>query len=456
MRNDDSYPRVLLVNGEPFTTQSGTGLTLLSLFKGWPSDRLACLYVGDATPVREVCDAYWRLSLNDVPWVRAARAGAGSGPQNGAIPAPVDAPPRSAVLRSGAPRAILRGLRVVARHQQLTEIASFRLPADVLGQIKAFAPQLLYSMLGSNAVMRLLLEIQGHCLVPIVPHMMDDWPSTLYRQSILSPLLRHRMQRGLRSVFVRSPLRLAISEAMAEEYSARFGGTFTSFMNTVEILPRSGEPAGPRAPGSPLQVMYVGGLHLNRWRPLRAIGEALCALRQEGLAAELVVHTQPRFAELASRHLADVGSIRLAGPVDPNAVASIVGAADVLVHVESFDPASRRYARLSLSTKIPECLSAGKPILAYGPRELASIRYLEQTGAAIAVTTPGGYALVAALRALITSLDGRAEMGAKGLAVARQRHEGAAQRERFRGLLAEVARDRAQSGWSGQSRLEKE
>ena len=49
----------------------------------------------------------------------------------------------------------------------------------------------------------------------------------------------------------------------------------------------------------------------------------------------------------------------------------------MLVHVESFDNKSRQLTKLSISTKIPEYLATGKPIIAIGPREVASLEYLK-------------------------------------------------------------------------------
>src|SRR3546814_7688640 len=44
-----------------------------------------------------------------------------------------------------------------------------------------------------------------------------------------------------------------------------------------------------------------------------------------------------------------------------------------------------KYARLSISTKVPQYLSVGRPILAYGPKSLASISYIKETGAGVVV-----------------------------------------------------------------------
>ena len=54
--------------------------------------------------------------------------------------------------------------------------------------------------------------------------------------------------------------------------------------------------------------------------------------------------------------------------------------------LESFDENLLNYTRLSLSTKIPEYLSSGKPIFAAGHSEQGSIKYLNEYNAAYVTT----------------------------------------------------------------------
>ena len=49
---------------------------------------------------------------------------------------------------------------------------------------------------------------------------------------------------------------------------------------------------------------------------------------------------------------------------------------DILLHVEAFDKRSVDSLMLSLATRIPEYLSTGVPIFAYGPACLSTMRYL--------------------------------------------------------------------------------
>ena len=59
--------------------------------------------------------------------------------------------------------------------------------------------------------------------------------------------------------------------------------------------------------------------------------------------------------------------------------------ADILLHVESFEEKEKNYFRLSMSTKIPEYLSVGRPVLVVGPDDIGSVEYIRQNHVGYAV-----------------------------------------------------------------------
>jgi len=72
--------------------------------------------------------------------------------------------------------------------------------------------------------------------------------------------------------------------------------------------------------------------------------------------------------------------IQYVGSVNENEIVEEMGKYDILIDVESFDRKMKYKTRLYISTKIPEYLASGKPILAVGPDDISSIRYLKRLG----------------------------------------------------------------------------
>ena len=159
---------------------------------------------------------------------------------------------------------------------------------------------------------------------------------------------------------------MAIGVAMAEEFTHRYGIPFRPFQNAVEVpLERPRLPDRPH--NAPLRLLYVGGLHLGRWESLKEIASALPGLLPDRLAAcrDLRPSARPRAPDGAV--LTGTPALKVVGSLRAEEVPRVLSDADVLVHVESFDPAARRYTRLSVSTKIPSTWRPGERSWATGP-----------------------------------------------------------------------------------------
>jgi hypothetical protein len=226
---------------------------------------------------------------------------------------------------------------------------------------------------------------------------------------------------------------------MAAEYSRRYGGVFEPLMQSVEAetVNRSMTPPPARVG---VRFTFTGGMTPNRWQPLAAIGRALLELRTEGVDAEFHVYSSPQDLETYGgvfRQMAP--AVRIAGTADPGDIPAIHRDADVLVHVEAFDDDTRRYTRFSFSTKIPQYLAAGRCVFAYGPAELASIRYIGDSGAGVAESGESPDAVRNTLRRIILNPALREQAGHTAVSLAITRHDAATQRERFRHVLAESA-----------------
>lgn len=434
------YPRVLVIDGEPFWKGSATGLTKSSLFHGWPHDRLASLYITSINPDKMVCELNWQLQTKNLRYL-------------GSIGRLIDSilmekinqrntfNNNNKVVNSNISESmILKRLWYVRKRlagQSLRDLDIYKIPDRILMSLSKYNPQIIYSLLGSNPLLKLVVDVADFFNIPIIPHFMDDWPSTLYSNSIFKSYLRRNLHTRLAVLLNHAPIRMVIGEDMAVEYNRRYGGINVSFMIGVEprLLESTIMLSEPR---KKIKLVYVGGLHLNRWYSLQRIAEALQSLSLEGLETEAFIYTQPRF-EMEAKKLNIHPVMRFMGSLSPDHVYDVLQDADILLHVESFDSAQTTYTRYSISSKIPESMSTGRPIFAYGPNTLASIRYIENSGAGLIVGIESQEKLKATLRKLITSHSLRSELGANGFRTAKNRHNAVKNRGRFRDLIESVA-----------------
>jgi glycosyltransferase involved in cell wall biosynthesis len=430
---------VLSVNYIPLNGHHPTGLTMGSLFKDWPKDRLAQVWLGDVEPDLAFCpnSRYLGIADMDLPeWVgrKAVKEGRGRGKGRGRTQASTSTSTSTSTFASAFSALALN----------LLAFASYRIEPELIRWIEAFKPDLIYSVLGTPQIMRLVRGLSSQMSVPIVPHVMDDWMSDNYRRYLWDPLIRRRMLKDLRSIIEEAPVRLAIGDAFSEELRRRYGRQFLPFMNCVDTNGSqqsavSSQQSADRGLRS-FRFVFTGGLHMGRWEVVREIGQALADNRTGGRSCELVLFGPEPSGEI-SRELKSMTSIRYAGLISPSDVMDELVASDCLVIAESFAPGTLKGFRFSMSTKLPEYLSAGRPILAYGPGEQASIRYIRENGCGLVVDHHDVELLRESIRTLAADAGLRAGLGARAQQVAREHHEGSVVRAKFKDALSSLTKN---------------
>jgi glycosyltransferase involved in cell wall biosynthesis len=315
-------------------------------------------------------------------------------------------------------------------------LAEFELPDGFWPWVRSFDPQVILSNLASIRQTRLTSRVAEELRVPVVPFFHDDWPGTMYAADRLVAIPRRMLMAELARCLRSSTVGIGNSEEMAGEYAARFGLPFQAFMNCVDV----GEYLPKGTVDDTLNFTYVGGLHLGRSAALHDIAMAIGTACEAGAKARLIVYAPTADIALLPDRLVNSKAVTIGGSVSGDAMQEALRRADVLVHVESFDCAIRKYTRLSFSTKLPLYMSVGRPILAYGPAEGASIRHVARKNTGIVVSEKGVKYLVPALVRLSTNAGLRDEYGRAAWRQAKDLYAADQMRDRFGGVLTEAAR----------------
>lgn len=421
-------PRVLFICATPLHTASNTGLTFGSLFDGWPVDRLRQVYSDEDRPDGQDDAGNWNLTLRSVHGFRTV------------FSASFRARVRERTAPLGVPSAIGTATtnsaqKAIGLARAWAEFLPFELSDGFWRWLEKDPPDVLFSPLGSLRFVSAVDTIAKRLRTLVIPFFCDDWPIALYRFGPLVLPPRLALRRRIASLMTRTPVLLCGSDAMAREYEHRYGIEALGFMRCVSV-PASFTRA--RDPEGPLKLLYVGGLHLGRWQVIEALGDALRRLEAAGEQATLSVYAPGRDVAALRERLERHGLVRVVGSIRPEDVPAILTQANVLVHVESFDEAIVRFTRLSLSTKLPEYMAAGRAILAIGPASLASIQYVRDTGAGLVVPDAAPAAISDAIRRLARDPVLTTALGRAGWEAARRRHDGESERARFRALLSHV------------------
>jgi glycosyltransferase involved in cell wall biosynthesis len=413
----------------------------MNLLKGWPQDCLAQIHVEGDAPDTVFCARNRALTFDDLSmplavnkllaaWRRrriTTRDAMSPTTQQRGDPMASQADTAFGGAKTSMKSALMAGLM---------SFAAYRLSKELRQWITDFRPDVIYTLLEQPWLTAFVRRVSQAYRIPVVPHFMDDWITISMRGDTRQGRFARRFLKNTLDIMAEAPVRMVIGERMAEEYRKRYGVTFLPFMNCCEVGPYHA-PIHNR--GGKFVFAYCGNFHLNRWRPLKDIGNALCELRGLGLDAELQV-TSGVIGREALKELGAIDSIRLLGSLPLEEVSSVMRRADCLVFVESFDENVKTYMRYSLSAKLPEYFCAGRPVLAYGPGDIASILYIQQCGAGISVTEPDAKKLRDALQRLIQDEALRLALGKQAYCAAKDRHDAVMVRDAFRKAIASAVR----------------
>ncbi len=415
------YPRVLIVGG-PYAQYAATIATLRSLFADWPPDRLAHAFfdLGSVPYADRLAEHVIRVPLWAQPLYLAGRRLTRQLQPRGTAGA--NAPGRTS-------KSVIQRLK---EHALAMADISPVLPGEgARTALLAFRPQIVYTLLASARLMSLSATFArwGDCAV--VPHFMDDWPTTIYAGGELAGVARAVALSRLGRIARRAPVMLCISQAMAHEYAHRFARPCVAFMNCVDttcVDQRVG-----RCETEPFVFGYVGNIGHERAQMIARFARTAATVR---CARPVLVRVYTDASSPEQRcELEATGNVAIQGALQDSELPFIRAEIDAFLHFDSFEPRERQYFRLSLSTKIPLYMSCGLPILAVGPADVCSMQYVQSLGAGLCVHSECPEEVGGAISLLVDDAEQRRHLGSNGLRAATENHGRREQRQKFRETL---------------------
>lgn len=263
--------------------------------------------------------------------------------------------------------------------------------------------------------------------LPLITWIMDDWPARMAAEASQDWAT---MGPDLHTLIARSATRLSISGQMSEAFVRRYGKPFIPIANGVDP---ADWPIVNKPDRDTFVIRYAGGIAKDMNRDsLLQIAAAVEHHVKAGKRIRFEISTQQWWLDQCRPLFKAYPSTRLEVANKPPAdYRRWIAEADLLVICYNFDKASLRYVQHSMANKVPECLVSGTPILAYGPPEAATIKYLAKDDLAQIVTCEDLSALTDCLGRILASPDDLAQRATVARAVALQHHNIHLLRNRF-------------------------
>lgn len=353
-----AYPRVLLINGQAIGQKSGVGATLASMFQGWPLERLAQIVPPMGDPDKSVCK---------INWICGCREGAAA---------------------ASYPRGIKPQLQ-----RKIGNLRRWRVSPELHKWVADFDPDLIYSYLEHPQITCLIAEILRSRDIPVIPHLMDEWHRTPTGLRPAQLWWFVRQQIAFRQIIKQAPFGLAISAAMAKEYQTRYRRPFHTFMNSV--APSFYVTRRWVGPSSRLRLIYTGsGPGLGRWPIILNLVQAVQELNRSGCDIEFSAFVRMEFCDNPP---VQGDGFALFDFIDERSLMARLVESDIAILPEGFDQKSITYSRLSCASKLPAYLMSGCCIMAIGPMQNNSIKYVRDNQLGVVLQDPSVQVLRAQL-----------------------------------------------------------
>lgn len=377
----EQYPKVLIISHNLYDVNNNIGKTLVSLFKGWPKEKLSQIYFRNDMPSFNYCKQYYCITDKEI-FFSALYAG-----------------------RKKAGNCLYEDMQfcVSEAETNLYSIGNKRKPIvslirDMIWNIGNWKNEKLDKWLKEVSPDIILFVPNDYCLAynvalyvekvtkkRIIPFYMDDSFYYNCKTTLIDYIRRRKLRKLASCVHNYSDKIFTICDYMSEEYQKRFHKKCFAFMNSVNIETK--KKNSERV--DPYVISYLGNLHSNRWESIVEVGLAIDNIVEKyNKKIEFRIYSGSLLDKSMKKSFDKIKSIRFMGRIEDSQVREKQLQSDMLVHVEAFDRKSVNSTRLSLSTKIPEYLSSGVCVFAYGPASISSIKYLKEYNLAQVCSNP--------------------------------------------------------------------
>ena len=416
------YIRVLIL-GETFRSNGGGGITLINLFKNWPSDKLAVvterIY---ETSTNTNCLKFYQL-----------------GHLEQKLPFPLSLLMKS--INSGEVDIKLNSISHLNSNKKLLQVPKSYirktlnsllyflgvyhfiyktvLSNQLLNWISEYSPDIIYAQPFRYSDMKFIYELQKRTSIPLAIHFMDDSISFLNKPNLLYYYWRNKTKIIFRQLIDNSVVLLSISQFMSDEYYRRYKKIFIPMRNPIDLDQWLPYTKNNWDVSDTINIVYTGRLAIPNINSLFRFCTVVDNLKKSGINIRFDIYSIDDNLKFRSK-IRYFKGIFLNNPIPYEDVPRLITKYDILLLPIDFNKTGIKYAKYSISTKTSEYMISGVPILLFAPEEVALTSYAIENQCMLSVTEDKYEKLTSALIRLINDKSLRESLAKKAFDVVRK------------------------------------
>jgi len=437
MKNISTYPKVLIIYHSRINKADQHGVSLRRWFADWPKENLAQIYSGGEVG-KEVFSKYnYKLGQKDRRFGKFFFRLKGSSIGQSSYVISLDE--NFTKLNKFSFKALFK--HKISKWLISTGLWELIFRPILSKEMKKFVvdfyPQVIYCQ-GYNLTFTWLpVMIHKKFHIPICFQTGDDWPSYLYKDSLIAFAIKPVVHRAVKSLLSKCAERLANGKLMADDYFEKYNMTFKPVM-MCDDLARFREVVPIRVVSSDTRsIIYTGSLDNGRWISIIELCEAAKLIQIDGfkiMVTAFATHIPPE----AVNKLREIDNLQIRPGPSHEELPSYLKGADILYLPETFDALLANAFRLSISTKAHLYMMSERPVLVYASPTTGIMKYANAEEWACTVEEQNLNKLAQGLLRLLTNTEYCKKLINRGLEVAAKNHDENNVKARFLDILNEI------------------
>lgn len=369
--------KILIVSHNVFSATENMGKTLVSYFKDFGKENLAQFYIHSEVPTSDICVNYYRVTdkemIKSVFGFKAGKALNESDIDKNRKTSRTDSGVEARIYQKGRKRTpliyIMRNLWWRLGHWNNKSFKKW---------VDDFNPDCVFFASGDYAFMYdIALKTAESRNIPLYISCMDDYYLNNKNSGRLLGDFQHgRFMKSVNRAMRYSSAIFCICDGMSRDYEKLFNKKCVTLHTAASF---DGRLEGEKK----RKISYIGNLGYNRHLQLVSIGRALKKSVTD--IEHIDVYSSEKRDEIL-KFMTPENGIVFHGSISADEVKHVMAESLAVIHTESFDEDIKNTVRYSVSTKIADSLMSGTCILAYGPADVSSIKYLSDNNAAYCIT----------------------------------------------------------------------
>ncbi len=430
-------PKVLII-GQPFNNDTGGGITLSNLFKGWDRDKLAVACSGylllDNIDT-DVCNTYYQLGSKEHRWAfpfnyfqRKYKSGliqfSEKKIQNLTI--------KKSKLRISI---IMKVFYPVLEYFGIFQLINRTwMSEEFKAWLDEYKPDIIYAQAASRSSILFCQAVESYLKKPMIFHMMDDWPTMINSKGLFKKHWDKKTDQDFRRLLDKTTLLMTICEEMSMEYKSRYGKDSVAFHNTIDLdFWKKYQRKDYELKKNPT-ILYAGRVGLGIDTSLELIAKAIQNINEElNLSVNFVLQT-PEIPVWIKNYKCVVHN----SFVPYSALPKVFSESDFLILPYDFAPKAIQYIKLSMPTKAPEYMITGTPIIVFAPEETAIVKNVRKYDWAQVITENSIEAVSKGIKEMIENKELRERFAKDAIKIAEKEYNSTEVTTRFKDAICSV------------------